>query len=78
MIKLDCLLLFSFQVFSLENPPVTTAEFEFLKYQCGYWDFPKNNDINIIDTKYLVTEDLFTIYENVLMSSPNLIPINCH
>ena len=32
----------SFQVFSEEpEAPVTRAEFSFLPYTCGFWDFPK-------------------------------------
>lgn len=33
---------------------ITKAEFKLLKHQCGYWDFPKNDDINIIDIKYVL------------------------
>ena len=41
-----------FWVFSLDaNSVVTRAEFRFLEYQCGFWDFPKKDDINIIDMK---------------------------
>ena len=51
---LDLYLLFLFQVFSHDaDSPVTKAEFKFPKSQCGYWDFPKDDDIKIISIKYV-------------------------
>ena len=29
------------------------VEIKILKYSCGYWDFPKNDDIKIIEFKYV-------------------------
>ena len=26
---------------------------EILHYTCGYWEFPRKNDINIVDAKYI-------------------------
>jgi len=32
----------------------TSSEFKLLYYSCGYWEFPKNDEIRIIDTKYIL------------------------
>ena len=45
----------SFQVFSEEpEAPVTRAEFSFLPYTCGFWDFPKKRDQKVIDAKFVL------------------------
>ena len=38
-----------------ENPEasVTRAEFSFLQYTCGFWDFPKKRDQKVIDAKFV-------------------------
>ena len=48
------ILIFIFKVFSNDaDSAVIKAEFKFLNYQCGYWDFPKRNDSEIVDIKYV-------------------------
>ena len=39
-----------------EDPeaPITRAEFNFLRYACGFWDFPKNCDQKVIDAKFVL------------------------
>ena len=31
----------------------TSAEFKFLHYRCGFWEFPKIDDIQIIEVEYI-------------------------
>ena len=43
-----------FKVFSHdENTIATFAEFKFLHYKCDFWEFPKQDDIQIIDLKFI-------------------------
>ena len=39
-----------------EDPeaPVTRAEFNFLRYACGFWGFPKKCDQKVIDAKFVL------------------------
>ena len=44
-----------FKVFSDDiDTMATSSEFKLLYYSCGYWEFPKNDEIRIIDTKYIL------------------------
>ena len=36
-----------------EDEPASSAEFNFLHYSCGYWDFPKKPDKKIVEVKYV-------------------------
>ena len=35
------------------DKPASFAEFNFLHYSCGYWDFLTKADVKIIDVKYV-------------------------
>ena len=35
------------------DAPADTVEIDFLRYSCGYWDFPPKKDVKIIDSKYV-------------------------
>ena len=35
------------------DKPTSSAEFNFLHYSCGYWDFLKKADVKIVDVKYV-------------------------
>ena len=35
------------------DKPASSAEFNFLHYSCGYWDFLKKADVKIVDVKYV-------------------------
>ena len=46
--------MYYFKVFSHDEDTVATSvELKFLHYICGYWEFPKVDDIKIVDTKYV-------------------------
>ena len=36
-----------------EDSMATSAEFKFLRYKCGYWEFPKVDDVKIIETEFI-------------------------
>ena len=43
-----------FYVFAEDtNVKASEVEMEILHYTCGYWEFPRKNDINIVDAKYI-------------------------
>ena len=43
-----------FYVFAEDtNVKISEVVIEFLHYTCGHWEFPKKNDINIVDAKYI-------------------------
>ena len=49
--------MYYFKVFSHDEDTVATSvELKFLHYICGYWEFPKVDDIKIVDTKYVYME----------------------
>ncbi|CAL4167259.1 unnamed protein product, partial [Meganyctiphanes norvegica] len=42
------------KVFSHDDESVATdVELKFLHYKCGFWEFPKNYDIQIIETEFV-------------------------
>ena len=46
--------MYYFKVFSHDEDTVATSvELKFLHYICGYWEFPKVDNIKIVDTKYV-------------------------
>lgn len=43
-----------FKVFSDDvDTLATSSEFKLLQYSCGFWEFPRIDEIRIIETKYI-------------------------
>ena len=43
----------SLKVPSHDDVMAKEAELKFLHNTCGYWDFPKVDDIQVVETKYI-------------------------